>query len=187
MPKPYPCRWCSSSFWSSKALSCHIANKKTCALRWVEFIDSLADRSSFLDPNQDDDDEMELDAHPLEDSESMPDLFDDIRDSFLTPGRDQNDSSQSVDSDSEDGDQFEVWFEGAGDTKDKTVPPFANYKSTRRGNQHNIFYPFSGDREWKLAAWLHESGLPLTKIDKFLHLDYVRIPLNITLHCSPGC
>jgi hypothetical protein len=136
---------------------------------------------------------MELDTYPLEDSElqaavqSMPDLFDELGRSFPIPEYDQNNLPESVDSDSEDGDQFEVWFDGAGDIEDKTTPPFANYKSTPHENARHIFYPFSGDREWKLAAWLHESGLPLTKIDKFLHLDYVRIPLSIILLCSPGC
>jgi hypothetical protein len=192
MTKPYPCRWCSSSFWSSKALSCHIANKKACARRWVEFINSLADTSSFIDPNQNDD-KMDLDAHPLEDleaqaeDESMLNQFDGMGGSFPIPEHDQNDSHESVDSDSEDSNQFEVWFEGAGNIEGKTAPPFANHKSTQRVKGHNIHYPFSGTREWELATWLHESGLPLTKIDKFLHLDYVRIPLKIILAYLPGC
>jgi hypothetical protein len=37
----------------------------------------------------------------------------------------------------------------------------------------NIHYPFSSEKEWKMAQWLHQSGVSLAKIDKFLRLSYV--------------
>jgi hypothetical protein len=39
--------------------------------------------------------------------------------------------------------------------------------------QGNVFYPFSGETEWELVAWLHHSGVSLSDIDKFLKLRYV--------------
>jgi hypothetical protein len=38
----------------------------------------------------------------------------------------------------------------------------------------NIYYPFAGETDWELAAFLQESGMPMTQIDRFLKLSYVR-------------
>jgi hypothetical protein len=37
----------------------------------------------------------------------------------------------------------------------------------------NLFYPFSGETEWELVAWMHHSGVSLSDINKFLKLRYV--------------
>ena len=37
----------------------------------------------------------------------------------------------------------------------------------------NAYYPFANETDFELGAWLHESGLPMEKIDEFLKLKYV--------------
>ena len=190
------CRFCSRSFSSSKALSCHIANKPACAALWLEFIDSLAPPSD-IDPIPEDspipeeDDEMYLDAIPQDDpgqglddlefcaeGQGLDDLFEDL---VPIPEYDPSESPNSDSEDAEDDGQFEVPFESSGEIKGKIDPPFTEHISTQRKRGQNIYYPFSGSREWELVTWLHESGLSLTKIDRFLHLKYVRIFLNSIL------
>jgi hypothetical protein len=39
----------------------------------------------------------------------------------------------------------------------------------------NLYYPFSGRREWQLAAWLLHSGMSTEKINLFLALEMVSI------------
>jgi hypothetical protein len=175
MPNSYVCRWCQSSFTTSKALCCHITNKRTCALRWAEFINSLAPPSE----------EMDLDATPQIDPEAHAEVQD-LQDFFedLPPIREhlEIDPSQPIDSHSQDGedeDLFEVLFEGAGEIRGKSSPPFDIYMTDQRDNGSNIYYPFSGAREWELVMWLHETRMSLTKIDAFLRLSYVRICLNL--------
>ncbi|KAG1892950.1 uncharacterized protein F5891DRAFT_1197062 [Suillus fuscotomentosus] len=43
----------------------------------------------------------------------------------------------------------------------------------------NLYYPFSGRREWRLAAWLLRSGLSMEKINSFLALEMIDdLPLS---------
>lgn len=42
-----------------------------------------------------------------------------------------------------------------------------------RKGDGNVHFPFSGKIEWGLASWMHSSGMPLSKLDEFLKLDYV--------------
>ncbi|KAI6023278.1 hypothetical protein EDC04DRAFT_2574784 [Pisolithus marmoratus] len=39
--------------------------------------------------------------------------------------------------------------------------------------QHNLFYPFTSEAEWKFASWLASSGLSMATIDECLSLDSV--------------
>ncbi|KAG1843265.1 hypothetical protein DFJ58DRAFT_844373 [Suillus subalutaceus] len=54
----------------------------------------------------------------------------------------------------------------------------------------NLYYPFSGRREWKLAAWLLHSGLSMEKINSFLALEMQKsyeVELNhcLAVSCMP--
>ncbi|KAG2109909.1 uncharacterized protein F5147DRAFT_575484 [Suillus discolor] len=43
----------------------------------------------------------------------------------------------------------------------------------------NLYYPFSGRREWQLAAWLLRSGLSMEKMNSFLALEMIDdLPLS---------
>lgn len=123
---------------------------------------------------------MDLDATHQEDpdvnaeAQGLQDLFEDV---VPLPECPQSEHSDN-DDDDENEDLFEVFFEGSGTIYGKTDPPFATYLSEQRENGTNIYYPFSGAREWELVVWLHETRLPLAKIDDFLRLDYVRISSN---------
>jgi len=50
----------------------------------------------------------------------------------------------------------------------------ALHKQQLERGQGNIYYPFSCYQDFKLAVWLHESGLSQMQIDKYLKLAYVR-------------
>ncbi|PVF91462.1 hypothetical protein CPB86DRAFT_687103, partial [Serendipita vermifera] len=64
-------------------------------------------------------------------------------------------------------------FEDAGSVIKVQTPPFAHLLSRQQDiGEGNIYYPFAGPLDWKLAAWLHESHLSQARIDKFLQLDY---------------
>lgn len=41
--------------------------------------------------------------------------------------------------------------------------------------KNNLYYPFSGRRDWQVAAWLLRSGLSMSKIDSFLSLEMVSV------------
>jgi hypothetical protein len=105
---------------------------------------------------------------------TMEDLANELRTSFPVTAPEQ--SATPV---SEDDEQFEVDFAHAGDITGKAEAPFSQHLSEQHTNEHNIYYPFSGAREWDLAVWLHESNLPLTNIDRFLRLEYVGVALRL--------
>ncbi|KAG1837762.1 hypothetical protein F4604DRAFT_1942034 [Suillus subluteus] len=44
----------------------------------------------------------------------------------------------------------------------------------------NLYYPFSGRKDWELASWLLHSGLSMGKIDSFLLLE-MGLPLSFSL------
>jgi hypothetical protein len=118
------------------------------------------------------------DLDPEDESQNLPDLFADLD---PVPERPECVLSEHIDSrsnDDEDDDLFEVPFEGAGKIRGQIDPPFDTYMSNLRDNGSNIYYPFSGAKEWELVIWLHETRLSLAKIDDFLRLDYVRISWN---------
>jgi hypothetical protein len=50
----------------------------------------------------------------------------------------------------------------------------ALHKHQLERGQGNVYYVFSCYQDFKLAVWLHESGLSQTQIDKYLKLAYVR-------------
>jgi hypothetical protein len=66
-------------------------------------------------------------------------------------------------------------YPGAGRVQEQTSS--SGFDEVRREQekkaQGNIFYPFSGETEWELVAWMHHSGVSLSDIDKFLKLHYV--------------
>ena len=39
--------------------------------------------------------------------------------------------------------------------------------------QENVYYPFLSKEDWEVAAWLIQSGLSMSEIDKFLKLVFV--------------
>jgi hypothetical protein len=50
-------------------------------------------------------------------------------------------------------------------------------------NDHgeNIYYPFANSINWELAAWMHESGLTVTEMDRFLSTQYVSLESKLDL------
>ena len=66
-------------------------------------------------------------------------------------------------------------YPGAGRVQEQTSR--AGFDDARQEQERkakgNIFYPFSGETEWELVAWLHHSGVSLSDVDKFLKLRYV--------------
>ncbi|KAG2153067.1 uncharacterized protein EDB93DRAFT_1239862 [Suillus bovinus] len=48
-------------------------------------------------------------------------------------------------------------------------------------HKNNLYYPFSGRRDWQVAAWLLRSGLSMSNIDSFLSLEMVK---DLTLSFS---
>ncbi|KAG1835925.1 hypothetical protein DFJ58DRAFT_719208 [Suillus subalutaceus] len=47
--------------------------------------------------------------------------------------------------------------------------------------KNNLYYPFSGRRDWQVAAWLLRSGLSMGKIDSFLSLEMIKeLPLSFS-------
>ncbi|KAG1797795.1 uncharacterized protein HD556DRAFT_1189370, partial [Suillus plorans] len=45
----------------------------------------------------------------------------------------------------------------------------------------NLYYPFSGQKDWELASWLLHSGLSMGKIDSFLSLEIIQgLPLSFS-------
>jgi hypothetical protein len=50
-------------------------------------------------------------------------------------------------------------------------------------NDHgeNIYYPFANSIDWELAAWMHESGLTVTEMDRFLSTQYVSLESRFDL------
>jgi hypothetical protein len=66
-------------------------------------------------------------------------------------------------------------FERAGRIIDRTMSHFDSLRSKQlKDGGGNIYYPFSCSLEWDVAKWLHESRMPLSKIDQFMQLNYVR-------------
>jgi len=47
-----------------------------------------------------------------------------------------------------------------------------------RAVRADIHYPFASREEWQLAKWLASAPLSRTETDRFLHLDYVSLPLR---------
>ncbi|KAG1796320.1 uncharacterized protein HD556DRAFT_1431393 [Suillus plorans] len=46
----------------------------------------------------------------------------------------------------------------------------------------NLYYPFSGRKDWELASWLLRLGLSMGKIDSFLSLEIIQgLPLSFSL------
>ena len=65
-------------------------------------------------------------------------------------------------------------FESAGHIVDRVTSRFDYLRSKQlKDGGGNIYYPFSCSLEWDVAKWLHESHMPLTKIDQFMRLNYV--------------
>ncbi|KIK35463.1 hypothetical protein CY34DRAFT_26607 [Suillus luteus UH-Slu-Lm8-n1] len=47
--------------------------------------------------------------------------------------------------------------------------------------KNNLYYPFSSQRDWQVAAWLLRSGLSMGKIDSFLSLEMIKdLPLSFS-------
>jgi hypothetical protein len=47
-------------------------------------------------------------------------------------------------------------------------------KRMRRYNE-NIYYPFANSIDWDLGAWMHESGMAMAEMDRFLATEYVSV------------
>lgn len=66
-------------------------------------------------------------------------------------------------------------FPNAGKVHQNVRTTLATLFDERQELNDNLYYPFSSQTDWELAAWLHESGLPTEKIDGFLKLKYVGV------------
>jgi hypothetical protein len=74
-------------------------------------------------------------------------------------------------------------YERAGEIKANDTPHFANLvkKQLQKGNS-NLFFPFESAAEFEMVAWLND--LPLSKIDSFLHTEFVRFFFSFYDHQS---
>jgi hypothetical protein len=67
-------------------------------------------------------------------------------------------------------------IEHAGRIIDHKTAHFQHLRSKQLEiGEGNVYYPFAGSQEWEAAKWMHESHMPLAEIDRFLHLQYVRV------------
>jgi hypothetical protein len=74
--------------------------------------------------------------------------------------------------DAEDLDPSEVeQFPRAGEIKDPELRTRSRFETLYEEARGNPFYPFRGAAEFELVKWLN--GLPLSKVDSFLQLDWV--------------
>lgn len=54
------------------------------------------------------------------------------------------------------------------------VPPYRTLYQKQIGvGKGNIFYPLAGEDEWTMAAWMHQSQLSVSAMDRFISLQYV--------------
>lgn len=53
-----------------------------------------------------------------------------------------------------------------------------------RVKSNNVYYPFPSKAEWELAEWLSSSSIPQSSVNKFLHLDWVRLITSINNYVS---
>jgi hypothetical protein len=47
------------------------------------------------------------------------------------------------------------------------------FQEHMRMHDENIYYPFANSIDWDLAAWMHESGMSMAEMDRFLATQYV--------------
>jgi hypothetical protein len=215
MPQSFNCVSCSKRFSTSKALSCHIANKQQCRRNWHKFLANLTPRTpsplayqhgpsdeinlsvdedgndvdgAFDEPDSDDSlaDVSEEEMIPV-----PPEVIDmevQLMDWTLEHRLDSVNQSTPVASvlpgagattESAAPSTYEYIYPGAGSITGRERPPFEKSDSQQERHKNNPYFPFSGFEDWELAAWLHGSGLPMSQIDKFLHMDHVCIA-----HCA---
>ncbi|KAG2131338.1 hypothetical protein DEU56DRAFT_740127 [Suillus clintonianus] len=78
---------------------------------------------------------------------------------------------------------FINWFPGASQTHG-TSHTFLYLFNSDENSVHcatNLYYPFSGLKDWELASWLLHSGLSMRKIDSFLSLRMIQgLPLSFS-------
>ncbi|TDL14392.1 hypothetical protein BD410DRAFT_734142, partial [Rickenella mellea] len=74
-------------------------------------------------------------------------------------------------------DQFTEWYAGAAMTYG-TVPNYYEYISQNhkdaKARKENPFFPFESFTEWELADWLSRLKCPMTVLDKFFQLKFVK-------------
>lgn len=75
--------------------------------------------------------------------------------------------------DEDGGDIVEEYHPGAGEVIQNERPHFRAVLNERLHRNDNIYHPFQNEQEWELATWMHESGLPVSKMDEFFKLKYV--------------
>ncbi|KAG2134508.1 hypothetical protein DEU56DRAFT_913696 [Suillus clintonianus] len=76
---------------------------------------------------------------------------------------------------------FINWFRGASQSygAGHTFLDLFNSDENSVHRARNLYYPFSGRKDWELASWLLRSGLSMGKIDSFLSLA-MGLPLSFS-------
>jgi hypothetical protein len=116
------------------------------------------------------------DPHMLHDSESHQDYYHDEPEGLRGINSDEGVFISYI---NEEGTlpttDFIEWFPGASQTYGKGHTFLDLFHSDENSVYHvkNLYYPFSGWKECKVASWLFHSGLSMGKINSFLSLEMV--------------
>lgn len=184
MPHKYRCTLpCDRSFPTPRALVSHRLNKPICRVRWDQFLADLAPYEN-QQLSEDEDQDMLPDNPPapgppamtlcVDDNDNDNDSLNEWSEEDLAPlGTRYDVEPEPRLGEPEATSAFVEYFLGSGQIIDHEDSPFDEWRQDIGQMSHSRYYPFAGEKEWAVACWLHESGLSLEKINRFLHLQYV--------------
>jgi hypothetical protein len=86
---------------------------------------------------------------------------------------DSNRSLPSTGSEQDSGYSEEV-YDGAREVLGVNETPFTRLHASQiNAGNGNPYHPFAGLSDWKVAEWLHNSGISAPEVDAFLRLKHV--------------
>lgn len=66
-------------------------------------------------------------------------------------------------------------YDSAAEIKRRVTPKFERIRRKLEKEFPDLpYYPFSCEKEWNMARWLHQSGMSQAQMDRFFHLQYGR-------------
>ena len=139
------------------------------------------DEVNFLNNDEltesEDEGDEEYDSLEVEEDPGIPDNLDDDDD----PGS-LNDQACPIDEADEES-IVEEYYPDTGKVHRKTNSHFQNILNKILAGKRTLYYPFESEEELELAIWMHQSGLPISKMDEFFKLKYVSMMIAF-LYCS---
>jgi hypothetical protein len=146
----------------------------------------LNDDSDKSDLSEDDEETFDNEDNATE-SEDEGDEEYDVSEEERDPGFDEANDEGAIDLedqpcpvDADDEEKIvEERYPHAGQVHGKTNSPFQNVLNTILQGKGSIYHPFKSEEELELATWMHQSGLPMSKIDHFLKLKYVSVIIGV--------